>query len=218
MNDVQVVAPTGLTSAEAHHSFGALVGLDRRLEMAMSLGASHMRTPCRVILPLIAPGILAAAIFAFIHSLDEVVVSSFIAGPTCISCRCESGRTSNIRLIRDCRYCGHANSHTGRGTCVDAQARPTLQSSACPLCGRILKPMPEDERPLCDRHLQERPDLTGLRQTLVDEVEERVLHLEKRHSERLYVGRGWRSPVPLRHPNAVIGRPRPYRPSLGDHG
>jgi len=57
-----------------------LMGLDRRLELAsMSLGASHLRTATRVVLPLIMPGLVAAAIFAFINSFDEVVVTSFIA-------------------------------------------------------------------------------------------------------------------------------------------
>lgn len=57
------------------------IGLDRRLEMASaSLGASRMRTVTRIIIPLVAPGILAAGIFAFIHSFDEVVITSFIAG------------------------------------------------------------------------------------------------------------------------------------------
>lgn len=57
------------------------VGLDKRLEMASaSLGASRFRTIVRVVIPLVAPGILAAGIFAFIHSFDEVVITSFIAG------------------------------------------------------------------------------------------------------------------------------------------
>jgi putative spermidine/putrescine transport system permease protein len=56
------------------------MGLDRRLELAsMSLGASHLRTAIHVILPLIMPGIVAAGVFAFINSFDEVVVTSFIA-------------------------------------------------------------------------------------------------------------------------------------------
>ena len=57
-----------------------LMGLDRRLELAsMSLGASHLRTATRIILPLVMPGIAAAGVFAFINSFDEVVVTSFIA-------------------------------------------------------------------------------------------------------------------------------------------
>jgi putative spermidine/putrescine transport system permease protein len=74
-----------------------LMGLDRRLELAsMSLGASHLRTARRVILPLIMPGIIAAGIFAFISSFDEVVVTSFIA-----SLRIE---TLPLKIWEDIRY------------------------------------------------------------------------------------------------------------------
>ncbi|SDR64240.1 putative spermidine/putrescine transport system permease protein [Rhizobiales bacterium GAS113] len=76
---------------------GTLMGLDRRLEMAsMSLGASHLRTAFRVVLPLIAPGMLAAAIFAFIHSFDEVVISSFVAGANL--------QTLPLRIWQDIQY------------------------------------------------------------------------------------------------------------------
>lgn len=58
-----------------------LMGVDSRLEAAsLSMGASRLRTFLRVVLPLALPGIAASALFAFVHSLDEVVVSSFIAG------------------------------------------------------------------------------------------------------------------------------------------
>lgn len=57
------------------------MGVDKRLEMASaSLGASRMRTLFCIVIPLVAPGILGATIFAFIHSFDEVVITSFIAG------------------------------------------------------------------------------------------------------------------------------------------
>ena len=36
---------------------------------------------CRVVLPRIAPGVAAGALFAFATSLDEVVVALFISGP-----------------------------------------------------------------------------------------------------------------------------------------
>ena len=76
---------------------GTLLGLDRRLEMAsLSLGASHLRPALRVILPLIAPGMLAAAIFAFIHSFDEVVISSFVAGANL--------QTLPLRIWQDIQY------------------------------------------------------------------------------------------------------------------
>ena len=74
-----------------------LIGLDRRLELAsMSLGASHLRTATRVILPLIMPGIVAAGVFAFINSFDELVVTSFLA-----SLRIE---TLPLKIWEDIRY------------------------------------------------------------------------------------------------------------------
>lgn len=58
-----------------------LSGVDRRLELAaLSLGASPIRTFRTVILPLIKPGMIAGGLFAFIHSFDEVVITSFIGG------------------------------------------------------------------------------------------------------------------------------------------
>lgn len=60
----------------------ALVGFDRQLEMAaMSLGANRFTTFIRVTLPIIAPSVMAGALFAFITSFDEVVTSVFLAGP-----------------------------------------------------------------------------------------------------------------------------------------
>lgn len=56
--------------------------VDRDLERAArSLGANPVRAFVRVTLPLTAPGILAAAIFAFVISWDEVVVAIFLSGP-----------------------------------------------------------------------------------------------------------------------------------------
>lgn len=60
----------------------ALASFDRRLEQAaLSLGASPIVTFGRVTLPLIAPSVAAGALFAFITSWDEVVVSLFLSGP-----------------------------------------------------------------------------------------------------------------------------------------
>lgn len=50
-------------------------------EAAMSLGATRFRTLVTVTLPLIKPGVISGAMFAFIISFDELVVSIFIAGP-----------------------------------------------------------------------------------------------------------------------------------------
>jgi putative spermidine/putrescine transport system permease protein len=58
-----------------------LYGFDRRLEQAaMSLGANRWRTFWHVTLPVIRPGVMAGAIFAFIASFDEVIVAIFISG------------------------------------------------------------------------------------------------------------------------------------------
>jgi putative spermidine/putrescine transport system permease protein len=57
--------------------------LDPVLELAAaSLGANRWRTFRRVVLPLIAPGVAAGALFAFITSWDEIVVAIFMTSPT----------------------------------------------------------------------------------------------------------------------------------------
>jgi putative spermidine/putrescine transport system permease protein len=48
---------------------------------AANLGASPVTTFLRVTLPLIAPGVISGALFAFATSFDEVVVTLFLAGP-----------------------------------------------------------------------------------------------------------------------------------------
>lgn len=48
---------------------------------AASLGAPPLTTFFRVTLPLIAPGVISGALFAFATSFDEVVVTLFLAGP-----------------------------------------------------------------------------------------------------------------------------------------
>ena len=58
----------------------SLAHFDPRLEQASrGLGASNWTTMRRVMLPLIRPGILAGAVFAFILSWDEIVVTLFIS-------------------------------------------------------------------------------------------------------------------------------------------
>jgi putative spermidine/putrescine transport system permease protein len=59
----------------------ALKGFDRNLERAaMSAGAGPLRTFFWVTLPVLRPGILVGALFAFLHSFNEAVVALFIAG------------------------------------------------------------------------------------------------------------------------------------------
>jgi spermidine/putrescine transport system permease protein len=60
-----------------------LVGFDRHVEeAAMDLGANEYVTFFRITLPLIAPGILAAALLAFALSIDDFVITSFNSGTT----------------------------------------------------------------------------------------------------------------------------------------
>jgi putative spermidine/putrescine transport system permease protein len=51
------------------------------VKASLSLGASPLETFFRVTLPVIAPGVISGALFAFATSFDEVVVTLFLAGP-----------------------------------------------------------------------------------------------------------------------------------------
>jgi putative spermidine/putrescine transport system permease protein len=59
----------------------AMRGARRELEdAAMSLGATPRQTFFKVTLPLVRPGILTGALFAFITSFDEVIIAVFVSG------------------------------------------------------------------------------------------------------------------------------------------
>ncbi len=90
-------APLGLTNSYvglilAHTALGApfvfitvsatLAGFDTSLiRAAASLGAPPPTVFFRVIVPLILPGLVSGALFAFATSFDEVVVVLFVGGP-----------------------------------------------------------------------------------------------------------------------------------------
>jgi len=58
-----------------------LIGFDRSIEEAAAdLGASPFTTFRTVTLPLLAPGLIAAALLAFVLSLDDFVISAFNSG------------------------------------------------------------------------------------------------------------------------------------------
>jgi spermidine/putrescine transport system permease protein len=60
-----------------------VVGLDPALEeAAQDLGADPVTTFRKVTLPLLAPGIVAGALLAFVLSIDDYVVTSFVNGQT----------------------------------------------------------------------------------------------------------------------------------------
>jgi spermidine/putrescine transport system permease protein len=61
---------------------GRLEGFDDSLlEAARDLGAGRWYTTRRVLLPLLAPGIAAGGLLAFTLSVDDFVITFFVAGP-----------------------------------------------------------------------------------------------------------------------------------------
>lgn len=68
---------------------------------ALSLGASDRQAFFAVTLPLIRPGILTGAVFAFITSFDEVVIAVFIAGvrSTTLPLKMWEGATTEISPV-----------------------------------------------------------------------------------------------------------------------
>jgi putative spermidine/putrescine transport system permease protein len=92
-----VYSPLGLTSSRlglvlAHTVLATpfvvvvvhatLQGFDPALwRAALSLGAAPGAVFRKIVLPLIAPGVISGAIFAFTTSFDEIVTTIFIAGP-----------------------------------------------------------------------------------------------------------------------------------------
>lgn len=85
--------PLGLmTLVAAHATFSIpfvivvirarLHGFDRSLEeAALDLGASEWQTFLKIILPNMMPGVLASALLSFTLSIDDVIISFFVAGP-----------------------------------------------------------------------------------------------------------------------------------------
>ncbi len=60
----------------------SLIGFDRSLEeAAQNLGANQIQTLARITLPIIKPGIIAAAVFVFAVSWGNVAVSAFLTDP-----------------------------------------------------------------------------------------------------------------------------------------
>lgn len=75
----------------------SLQGVDRRLEQAAAVhGASPLTVFRTVTLPAIAPGMAAAAFFAFLHSFDELVLSLFLSSAQL--------KTLPLRLWADVNY------------------------------------------------------------------------------------------------------------------
>ena len=60
----------------------SLEGVDAQLELAaLTLGASRLRVLWEVVIPLVAPGLLSALLFAFMVSFGDVYIALFLSGP-----------------------------------------------------------------------------------------------------------------------------------------
>jgi putative spermidine/putrescine transport system permease protein len=92
-----VIAHTMLALPYAALNVGvSLRAVDPRLMLAASgLGAAPFRVFRTVTLPLILPGVVGGAVFAFVTSFDEVVLSMFLAGP--------SAKTLPVRIWEELR-------------------------------------------------------------------------------------------------------------------
>ncbi|HYG05164.1 MAG TPA: ABC transporter permease subunit [Stenotrophomonas sp.] len=94
MGGVLGIAPKGVMAIWAAHvtftiSFVTVVvssrlqELDRSLEeAAMDLGANRLKVFFLITLPIIAPALVSGWLLAFTLSLDDVVIASFVAGPS----------------------------------------------------------------------------------------------------------------------------------------
>ena len=82
----------GLLDEKVHAALGApfvvttvlatLQGFNHNLVRAsLSLGAGPLQTFFRVTLPVIAPGVISGALFAFLTSFDELMIPLFLGGP-----------------------------------------------------------------------------------------------------------------------------------------
>lgn len=61
-------------------------GFDQSIEEAsMDLGANRITTFMRVTLPMIIPGVMSGAFLSFTLSLDDFIVSNFVAGPKSVT-------------------------------------------------------------------------------------------------------------------------------------
>jgi putative spermidine/putrescine transport system permease protein len=76
LGHVVICTPYAVRSVSA-----CLYGIDPDLEEASYvMGANHLRTFRKVLLPLLMPGIVAAFLFTFVTSFDNVVVSMYLVG------------------------------------------------------------------------------------------------------------------------------------------
>ncbi|GAB7543817.1 ABC transporter permease [Cupriavidus sp. 8B] len=78
MGHTAIAAPFVVITVNA-----TLAGFNQNyVRASLSLGASPLRTFFSITLPIIGPGVISGALFAFATSFDDVVLTLFLAGPT----------------------------------------------------------------------------------------------------------------------------------------
>ena len=75
------MAPSEEAAVLRRSSYPASAAVTETSTAASSLGATRWASFYRVMLPLIMPGVVSGALFAFVTSFDEVVLSIFIKSP-----------------------------------------------------------------------------------------------------------------------------------------
>ena len=91
------------------------------IRASLSLGAGHLTTFFKITLPIIAPGVISGALFAFATSFDEVVVTLFIAGPSQVTLPRQM-----FTGIRENIAADHLHHHLDAGLGVAAWQAPLI--------------------------------------------------------------------------------------------
>ncbi len=114
-----------------------LQSADRSLEeAAMDLGASPARAFIEITLPIIAPAIISSWLLCFTLSLDDLVISSFVAGPGAstlpmvIYSKVKLGVSPDINALASLIVCAVGRLHHRRRLAHGAQRSPPRAGNA----------------------------------------------------------------------------------------
>ena len=71
------------------------------MRAAANLGGKPIRNFFKIQAPLIAPGVISGALFAFITSFDEIVIVLFVGGPlNSTPCQDRCGLVFEMKLVQ----------------------------------------------------------------------------------------------------------------------
>ena len=120
-----------------------LAGMDRSLvEASEDLYATPLGTFRQVVLPLLAPAIVAGFLLAFTFSFEDFIIAFFVAGPDItlpiyVFSSIRRGVTPEINAVGTVVLLASPNSH------ADRPGAAALASCSQPACGFRLGPLPE---------------------------------------------------------------------------